>query len=74
MYMYYLLGYKYFGDLDMMEKLYTECPDIKGVSTNRVFTGFGSLLNNIDSRLRNRVRISFRLITCIYVSFLLNLD
>ncbi len=55
LYMYYLLGYKYFGDLEMMEELYTECPEIKGVSTNRVFTGFGSLLNNIDSRLRNKV-------------------
>lgn len=55
MYMYYLLGYKFFNDLEMMEKLYTEMPEIKRVKTNKVFTGFGSLLNNIDAKLRNKV-------------------
>ena len=59
MYMYYLLGYKFFNDLSMMEKLYSHVPDINKVKTSKVFTGFGSLLNNIDPKLRAKLERTF---------------
>ena len=59
MYMYYLLGYKYFSDLNSMDKHYSHIKP-KSSSSDFHFTGFGSLLNNIDSKLRVKVRkISF---------------
>ena len=59
MYMYYLLGFKFFGSLESMEKLYDDMPKIKEVKTSKAFTGFGSLLNNIEPKLRNQVRSFF---------------
>lgn len=59
MYMYYLLGYKFFGGLEQMERLYSELPKIRSVSTNKVFSGFGSLLNNIDPKLRSQLESTF---------------
>ena len=53
MYMYYLLGYKYFGDIDAMEKLYSE--EHLETNKNSEFKGFGNLLQNIDSTLRSKV-------------------
>lgn len=58
MYMYYLLGYKYFKDLDQMEKYYKESyyqNHNKEKSDSAEFIGFGSLLNSIDKDLRNKV-------------------
>lgn len=57
MYMYYLLGFKFFGDFDSMEKLYNE----QGASENQSnFRGFGNLLKNIDSSLRIKVKLSLK--------------
>ena len=54
MYMYYLLGYKYFGSLDAMEKLYSE--EQPEASSNE-FKGFGNFLKNVDSSLRAKVKL-----------------
>lgn len=58
--MYYLLGYKYFGSLEIMEKLYKECPKEKQSHSfeSGVFTGFGNFLNNIDPTIRTKVNIN----------------
>lgn len=60
MYIYYLLGYKIFGDLDMMEKLYKKkYGKNKGnKSKSKCFKGFGNLLNNMDDKQRIRVRLA----------------
>jgi chitin synthase len=58
MYMYYLLGYKYFGDLSAMESLYTKENNNCNQKTSKnstTFTGYGNLLNNINSQLRDKV-------------------
>ena len=56
MYMYYLLGYKYFGDLNQMEKLYHSNVENKSKDDeNFHFKGFGNLLQKIDPKLRNKV-------------------
>ena len=55
MYMYYLLGYKYFGDLHIMEKLYAADSSHKTKNKTNEFTGFGNLLNNLDPILRQKV-------------------
>jgi hypothetical protein len=55
MYMYYLLGYKYFGDLDLMEKFYEEKDPFNRDEKTKHFIGFGNLLKNIDEKLRKRV-------------------
>lgn len=54
MYMYYLLGYKCFGSLQKMEELYERDPFDKDIKTKE-FIGFGNLLKNIDSNLREKV-------------------
>jgi len=54
MYMYYLLCFRFFGDLELMEKLYSETSD--SISQNREnFKGYGNLLQSIDATLRNKV-------------------
>ena len=72
MYMYYLLGYKYFTDLDVMEKYYemkmsrsnngsdkTEKKSGSVGNKSKNFIGFGNLLKNIDKNLRIKVRDLF---------------
>ena len=56
--MYYLLGYKYFNNLETMEKMYNEysCKEQKINSfESGNFTGFGNFLNNIDPKIRKKV-------------------
>ena len=64
MYIYYLMGYKLFGDLEIVEKLYKKK---YGKSSNKnkskVFKGFGNLLNNMDDKSRIKVLMFFFLIT-----------
>jgi hypothetical protein len=55
MYMYYLLGYKYFGDLETLEAYYNQTRYTKMQHNRNEFVGFGNLLNNIDSKLRKKV-------------------
>jgi len=57
MYIYYLIGFKIFGDLDMMEKLYKKKYGKKSntKSKSKCFKGFGNLLNNMDDKQRIRV-------------------
>jgi hypothetical protein len=51
--MYYLLGYRLFGDLNIIEKLYKRKRK-KNSSKNKskLFKGFGNLLNNMDNKKR----------------------
>jgi hypothetical protein len=55
--MYYLLGYRLFGDLNIIEKLYKRKRK-KDSSKNKskLFKGFGNLLNNMDNKKRIQVR------------------
>jgi hypothetical protein len=62
MYMYYLLGYKFFGDLDRMESYYHQTDlfedfnnSNKKNNKSKDFIGFGNLLKNIDKNLRKKV-------------------
>jgi hypothetical protein len=57
MYMYYLLGYRLFGDLNIIEKLYKRKRK-KGSSKikSKLFKGFGNLLNNMDNKKRIQVK------------------
>ncbi len=66
MYMYYLLGYRLFGDLNIIEKLYKRKRK-KNSSKNKskLFKGFGNLLNNMD----NKKRI---LVNNLYLEYLFN--
>lgn len=59
MYIYYLLGFKIFGDLDIMEKLYKKRygKNRSNKSKSKCFKGFGNLLNNMDDKQRIRVYI-----------------
>lgn len=59
MYIYYLLGFKIFGDLDIMEKLYKKRygKNRSNKSKSKCFKGFGNLLNNMDDKQRIRVHI-----------------
>ena len=62
MYIYYLMGYKLLGDLDIVEKLYKKKygkPSNKNKS--KVFKGFGNLLNNMDDKLRVKAENTFLL-------------
>lgn len=59
MYMYYLLGYKYFGSLQKMEELYERDPFDRD-QKSKEFIGFGNLLKNIDSKIRTKVEDFFR--------------
>jgi hypothetical protein len=63
MYMYYLLGYRLFGDLNIIEKLYKRKRK-KNSSKNKskLFKGFGNLLNNMDNKKRIQVRSSSRMV------------
>jgi hypothetical protein len=57
MYIYYLMGYKLFGDLEIVEKLYKKKygkPNSK--SKSKCFKGFGNLLNNMDDKTRIKVK------------------
>ena len=62
MYMYYLLGYKYFGSLDEMERhyqnenLFSKAKEDKG---NGGFVGYGSLLRSVGDSLRARLENTF---------------
>ena len=60
MYMYYLLGYRIFGDLNIIEKLYKRKRK-KNSSKNKskLFKGFGNLLNNMDNKKRIQVNLNF---------------
>jgi hypothetical protein len=55
--MYYLLGYRLFGDLNIIEKLYKRKRK-KNSSKNKskLFKGFGNLLNNMDNKKRIQVK------------------
>jgi hypothetical protein len=68
MYMYYLLGYRLFGDLNIIEKLYKRKRK-KNSSKNKskLFKGFGNLLNNMDNKKRIQVKNSFFIIKKIYL-------
>jgi hypothetical protein len=55
MYMYYLLGYKYFGDLETLEAYYNQTLYRKIQRNKNEFIGFGNLLNNIEEKLRKKV-------------------
>lgn len=67
MYMFYLLGFKCFGELKKMEELYEKDtfeddkhPD--PAARRREFIGFGNLLKNIDPSLRNKVNQIFNIL------------
>lgn len=56
MYMYYLLGYRLFGDLNIIEKLYKrKRKKNSSKSKSKLFKGFGNLLNNMDNKKRIQV-------------------
>ena len=58
MYMYYLLGYRLFGDLNIIEKLYKrKRKKDSSKSKSKLFKGFGNLLNNMDNKKRIQVRL-----------------
>ena len=55
--MYYLLGYRLFGDLNIIEKLYKrKRKKNSSKSKSKLFKGFGNLLNNMDNKKRVQVR------------------
>ena len=54
MYMFYLLGYKNFENLDEMLKFYEDIDELP-CSNYSVFKGFGNLLKSIDNRTRKKV-------------------
>ncbi|CAF3418820.1 unnamed protein product [Rotaria sp. Silwood1] len=62
MYMYYLLGYRLFGDLNIIEKLYKRKRK-KNSSKNKskLFKGFGNLLNNMDNKKRIQMENTYLL-------------
>ncbi|UJR08979.1 hypothetical protein I4U23_013229 [Adineta vaga] len=62
MYMYYLLGYRLFGDLNIIEKLYKRKRK-KDISKNKskLFKGFGNLLNNMDNKKRIQMENTYLL-------------
>jgi hypothetical protein len=61
MYIYYLLGWKIFGSLDIMEKLYKKKygKNRNNKNKSKCFKGFGNLLNNMDDK--QRIRVKFEL-------------
>lgn len=63
MYIYYLLGFKIFGDLEIMEKLYKRRygKNRSSKSKSKCFKGFGNLLNNMDDKQRIRAENTFLL-------------
>jgi len=64
MYMYYLLGYRLFGDLNIIEKLYKrKRKKNSSKSKSKLFKGFGNLLNNMDNKKRIQV-INVFLFSC----------
>ncbi|CAF4848127.1 unnamed protein product, partial [Rotaria socialis] len=62
MYMYYLLGYRIFGDLNIIEKLYKRKRK-KDSSKNKskLFKGFGNLLHNMDNKKRIQMENTYLL-------------
>ena len=60
--MYYLLGYRLFGDLNIIEKLYRR-KQKKNSSKNKskLFKGFGNLLNNMDHKKRIQMENTYLL-------------
>ena len=69
LYMYYLLGYKYFGSFEEMESLYSyndeDYSQMARMSNNVLkdadFIGYGSLLRRIDKTLREKVSLRLTL-------------
>ena len=60
MYMYYLLGYRLFGDLNIIEKLYKKkWKKNSSKNKSKLFKGFGNLLNNMDNKKRIQVKLFF---------------
>ncbi len=63
MYMYYLLGYKYFNDFESIQKLYNNDDTNRVIEsddkTNNYFKGFGKFLHNIDSTLRTKLENTY---------------
>jgi len=58
--MYYLLGYRLFGDLNIIEKLYKrKRKKNSSKSKSKLFKGFGNLLNNMDNKKRIQVKNFF---------------
>ena len=58
MYMFYLLGYKYFGDLENMESYYDDEKQMyksQRQQKRKEFVGYGTLLKNVDEKLRKKV-------------------
>lgn len=56
MYIYYLMGYKLLGDLEIVEKLYKKkYGKASNKNKSKVFKGFGNLLNNMDDKIRIKV-------------------
>ncbi len=60
MYIYYLLGFKLFGELDAMEKLYKKKSG-GGKGRSKAFKGFGNLLNNMEDKVRVQAENTFLL-------------
>ncbi|CAF4001820.1 unnamed protein product, partial [Rotaria sp. Silwood2] len=62
MYMYYLLGYRLFGDLNIIEKLYKrKRKKNSSKSKSKLFKGFGNLLNNMDNKKRIQMENTYLL-------------
>ena len=67
LYMYYLLGFKNFEDLETMERFYsqTHAEDANSLrqdhsrKNQNSFIGFGTLLRNIDAKLRSKLENTF---------------
>ena len=55
MYMFYLLGFKNFENLEDMLKLYEDVEETQAPAKNE-FLGFGNLLKKIDSSIRKKVK------------------
>lgn len=56
MYMFYLLGYKNFENLNEMLKYYEDSENEAEISKKNDSSGFGNLLKNIDKITRKRVK------------------
>jgi len=60
--MYYLLGYRLFGDLNIIEKLYKrKRKKNSSKSKSKLFKGFGNLLNNMDNKKRIQMENTYLL-------------
>jgi chitin synthase len=63
MYIYYLLGFKIFGDMESMERLYKKRYGAgkRAKGKSKAFKGFGNLLNNMDDKQRVQAENTFLL-------------